>query len=90
MLSLPSNFDGTPESPCITSASHAGVIRQLYRAELDRWLESSGEPSIELDTVDIHRAAKQDNHLFPLPYRFMFISIENENETRRLAPFRYS
>lgn len=40
--------------------------RELSR-ELDRWLESSGDPGIEQDTQRSHRAAKRGEHRFRPP-----------------------
>jgi uncharacterized sulfatase len=47
----------------IEDSSLAGVCEEL-RAELDRWLESQGDPGAKQDTVEAHRAAKKGEHLF--------------------------
>ncbi|QDT01847.1 Choline-sulfatase [Rubripirellula lacrimiformis] len=51
-----------------TSQSDATeAIRSELSQELDRWLESQGDPGIEQDTRETHRAAKQGNHRFRPP-----------------------
>ncbi|MCM2372620.1 sulfatase family protein [Aporhodopirellula aestuarii] len=42
-------------------------IRQELSDELDRWLESQGDPGIDQDTIATHRAAKQGKHLYRVP-----------------------
>ncbi len=53
-------------------------IRDELSSELDRWLESQGDPGIEQDTRKTHRAAKQGRHRFRAPKRNrMTIVAEN-------------
>ncbi|TWU31757.1 sulfatase family protein [Novipirellula artificiosorum] len=39
-------------------------IQQQLSAELDRWMESQGDPGAEQDTVETHQAAKKGDHRF--------------------------
>lgn len=46
--------------------SARAVMHELSR-ELDRWLESQGDPGLEQDTTETHRAAKRGEHRFLPP-----------------------
>jgi uncharacterized sulfatase len=42
-------------------------VKARLSAELDRWMQSQGDPGAEQDTVESHRAAKAGNHRFLPP-----------------------
>ncbi|TWU58781.1 Choline-sulfatase [Rubripirellula tenax] len=50
-----------------TDSTSIAKTREELSLELDRWLESQGDPGIEQDTRESHRAAKQGNHRFRAP-----------------------
>lgn len=47
-------------------ADYAGTIAELG-GELDRWMQSQGDPGIEQDTKQAHHAAKRGEHLYLPP-----------------------
>ncbi|EMI46068.1 sulfatase [Rhodopirellula sp. SWK7] len=51
----------------VIGSDSTASIRQELSTELDRWLESQGDPGIDQDTIATHRAAKQGNHLYRAP-----------------------
>lgn len=51
----------------LAGTDSAEEIMSGLSSELDRWLQSQGDPGIEQDTAETHRAAKRGEHRFRPP-----------------------
>ena len=48
----------------LAGSSSVTAIQSELDAELKRWMKSQGDPGIEQDTIESHRAAKAGKHRF--------------------------
>ena len=50
----------------VDEPEHA-LLKQELSSRLDQWMQAQGDPGVEQDTPESHKAAKQGNHRFVPP-----------------------